>query len=196
VADFIHRLVEQYGLLAVFLGCLAEGESAATLAGFFAHQRVFSTGVAAALVFAGAFLGDVGFFVAGRAFADSAFVNRARRKPGFGAGMAFVERHPVLSVIVNRYIYGLRIAGAVAAGLSNMSAVTFLIANAVSAMIWTAVFFSLGYYVGQGAETLIGRALHNHVRLTLAVVLGLAITVLVYGASRRYLRREQESGRM
>ena len=37
----LHQLVARYGLIAVFLGCVAEGESAAILGGFFAHQKVF-----------------------------------------------------------------------------------------------------------------------------------------------------------
>ena len=34
--DTLHWLVARYGLIAVFLGCVAEGESAAILGGFFA----------------------------------------------------------------------------------------------------------------------------------------------------------------
>ncbi|TIT47170.1 MAG: DedA family protein, partial [Mesorhizobium sp.] len=41
MTEAIHHFIEQYGLLAVFLGCVAEGESAAILGGFFAHQHVF-----------------------------------------------------------------------------------------------------------------------------------------------------------
>ena len=38
----IEYWIAQYGLIAVFLGCLAEGETAALLGGFFAHQQVFA----------------------------------------------------------------------------------------------------------------------------------------------------------
>ncbi|TIN07946.1 MAG: DedA family protein, partial [Mesorhizobium sp.] len=41
MTEAIHRLIEQYGLIAVFFGCVAEGESAAILGGFFAHQHIF-----------------------------------------------------------------------------------------------------------------------------------------------------------
>ena len=36
MTDAIHLLIEKSGLFAVFIGCVAEGESAAILAGFLA----------------------------------------------------------------------------------------------------------------------------------------------------------------
>jgi len=70
MTEFIHYLIEQYGLIAVFLGCVAEGESAAILGGFFAHQHLFvlwHTILAAAL---GAFAGDTLFFILGRSLPE------------------------------------------------------------------------------------------------------------------------------
>ncbi len=54
--DAIHYLIERFGLIAVFLGCIAEGESAAILGGYFAHQGMFE----AWKVFAAAFGGYLG----------------------------------------------------------------------------------------------------------------------------------------
>ncbi|MGO4843119.1 DedA family protein, partial [Rhizobiaceae sp. 2RAB30] len=83
MTETIHLLVERYGLIAVFLGCLAEGESAAILGGFFAHQHIFVTWHAFVAAFLGAFLGDTLFFLAGRRFADHPWVVRLRARPGF-----------------------------------------------------------------------------------------------------------------
>ena len=58
MTDAIHNLIEQYGLIAVFLGCVAEGESAALLGGFFAHQHVFVLWQAFLAAAIGAFVGD------------------------------------------------------------------------------------------------------------------------------------------
>ncbi|TIT59432.1 MAG: DedA family protein, partial [Mesorhizobium sp.] len=63
MTEAIHLFIEQYGLLAVFLGCLAEGESAAILGGFFAHQHVFVLWHAFAAAALGAFAGDTFFFI-------------------------------------------------------------------------------------------------------------------------------------
>jgi membrane protein DedA with SNARE-associated domain len=55
MTELIHHLVERYGLIAVFVGCMAEGESAAILGGFFAHQQIFVSWQAWLAAFLGAF---------------------------------------------------------------------------------------------------------------------------------------------
>ena len=83
MTEAIHHLIEQYGLFAVFLGCVAEGESAAILGGFFAHQHVFVTWQAFLTAAIGAFAGDTFFFILGRSFADHPYVLRLKARPGF-----------------------------------------------------------------------------------------------------------------
>ena len=64
MSETIHSLIEQYGLVAVFVACVTEGETAAILAGFFAHQGVFVPWQAFVAVFLGAFGGDAAFCAA------------------------------------------------------------------------------------------------------------------------------------
>lgn len=175
MTDIIHRFIEQYGLLAVFLGCVAEGESVAILAGFLAHQGVFDRWSAVAAVFAGAFLGDLGLFLAGRHFAGHSLVMRLRARAGFAQAMRLIDGHPNLFVLSNRYIYGMRAIGGVAAGLSSIGVMRFACLNVLASMIWTLVFVTLGYLLGSGAEELLGRGLAKHERL----LLGLGATVLI-----------------
>lgn len=120
MSDLLHALVERFGLVAVFLGCLAEGESAAIFGGFFAHQGVFDPWMTLAIAFSGAWLGDTALFLAGRRFADHPRVVRIRAKPGFRHAHELIERHPDLFVLTNRFIYGLRTVGGIAAGLSGV----------------------------------------------------------------------------
>ncbi len=83
MTDTFHWLIARYGLIAVFLGCVAEGESAAILGGFFAHQKVFELWQTFAVAFAGSFVGDTLLFLVGRRFSNHPLVARMRRKPGF-----------------------------------------------------------------------------------------------------------------
>lgn len=184
----IHALIEQYGLVAVFAGCLFEGETAAILAGFFAHQAVFVPWQAFATVFLGALLGDVLAFLAGRHFAEHAVVRWIREKPGFNHAYTLVRAHPNLFVLVNRFIYGMRAVGGVVAGLSGIPMWRFLILNTLSAAAWTALFTGLGYVFGLGAETLLGETLQKHHRVLLALAIGLAALLLGYWAARRLTR--------
>ncbi|TPJ43396.1 DedA family protein [Mesorhizobium sp. B2-5-13] len=191
MTDAIHHFIEQYGLLAVFLGCVAEGESAAILGGFFAHQHVFvlwHAFVAAAL---GAFAGDTFFFTLGRSFTDNRHVVRLRRRPGFRRAYRLLNTHPNIFVLSNRYVYGMRLVGGVAAGLSTIAAPRFVILNAISSVIWAVLFSTIGYVFGLGAEELVGQALMRHERLFVGLGIGLAVAVLAWLVARHIAKRER-----
>ncbi|WFP60582.1 DedA family protein [Mesorhizobium sp. WSM4904] len=191
MTETIHRLIEQYGLVAVFLGCVAEGESAAILGGFFAHQQVFVLWQAFAAAFLGAFAGDTFFFILGRSFADHPYVRKMRRRPGFRRAYRLLNTHPNIYVLTNRYIYGMRLVGGIAAGLSTVSLPRFVILNAVSSAVWAALFGTLGYVFGLSAEHLIGQALIRHERLLVALAVGLGVAILAWLVAHRVAGRER-----
>ncbi|QKD03663.1 DedA family protein [Mesorhizobium loti] len=191
MTEGIHHFIEQYGLLAVFLGCIAEGESIAILGGFFAHQHVFvlwQTFVAAAL---GAFLGDTFFFILGRSFADNRYVVRLRRRPGFRRAYRLLNTHPNIFVLSNRYVYGMRLVGGIAAGLSTIPMPRFIILNAISSVIWAVLFSSIGYVFGLGAEHFVGQALLRHERLLIGLGIGLTVAIIAWLIARHIAKRER-----
>lgn len=191
MTDTFHRFIEQYGLLAVFLGCLAEGETFAMIGGFFAHQHVFATWQTLLAVFAGAFLGDSAFFVLGRSFAQTRLVQRINRKPGFNRAYQLITDHPNIYVLSNRYIYGMRVLGGIVAGLSGITAARFLTLNAISAGVWATLFCGLGYLFGLGAERIVGRALLHHERLLVAFAIAVIAMTIAIAFARILLRREK-----
>jgi membrane protein DedA with SNARE-associated domain len=183
--DALHDLVDRFGLAAVFLGCIAEGESAAILGGFFAHQGLFAIWQVITAAFAGSFLGDGLFFLAGKYLSDSAFVYGMRQKPAFGYACRMVEAYPGPYVLLNRYVYGFRILGGVVAGLSGISMPKFVVLNALASLIWAILFVGLGYACGLGAEQLIGAELAKHERLLAGLVLGVVALVAGWHVTRR-----------
>ncbi|RWK08646.1 MAG: DedA family protein [Mesorhizobium sp.] len=191
MTEVIHRLIAQYGLVAVFLGCVAEGESAAILGGFFAHQQVFVLWQAFVAAFLGAFLGDTFFFTLGRSFADHPYVRRLRRRPGFRRAYRLLNTHPNIFVLTNRYIYGMRLVGGIAAGLSTVSVPRFVILNAISSAVWAALFGTVGYVFGLGAERMVGQAFARHERLLIALAVGLGVAVLAWLVAHHFAGRER-----
>ncbi|RUV88535.1 DedA family protein, partial [Mesorhizobium sp. M1A.F.Ca.IN.022.07.1.1] len=189
--EAIHRLIEQYGLIAVFLGCVAEGESAAILGGFFAHQHIFVLWQAFLAAFLGAFAGDTAFFTLGRSFADHPYVVRLRRRPGFRRAYRLLNTHPNIFVLTNRYIYGMRLVGGIAAGLSTVSVPRFVILNAISSAVWAALFGTVGYVFGLGAERMVGQAFARHERVLVALAVGIAVAVLAGLVARHFAGRER-----
>ena len=191
MSDLLHQLVERFGLIAVFLGCLAEGESAAIFGGFFAHQAVFDPLVTLLVAFAGAWLGDTGLFLAGRRFAGHPRILAYRQRPGFSHAHGLIERHPNIFVLTNRFIYGLRAIGGVAAGLSSIPTPRFMMLNAVSAAVWACLFVGIGYFFGAGAERLIGDQLVRHERLLIGIGVSVAVAALGLWIGHRYLMRRR-----
>lgn len=114
----IEHWIAHYGLIAVFLGCLAEGKTAALLGGFFAHQQVFA---------------------------------------------------PWQTV------------------LAEIGLARFIVLNMLSALVWALLFTTMGYLFGLGAQQVLGRALHAHQRLwlALALVLAMGLAALLVRARRR-----------
>ncbi|TIL67150.1 DedA family protein [Mesorhizobium sp.] len=191
MTDAIHNLIEQYGLIAVFLGCVAEGESAALLGGFFAHQHVFVLWQAFLAAAVGAFVGDSFFFILGRSFADHPFVVKLKGRPGFSHAYRLVSTHPDIFVLTNRFIYGLRLVGGIAAGLSGIAVTRFVILNAISSMVWAGLFTTIGYVFGLGAERIVGQALVRHERLLIALAIGLAAAILAWFIAHTIAKKER-----
>lgn len=193
--ETLRHFVENYGLLAVFLGCVAEGESAAILAGFFSHQHIFVTWQAFLAAFCGAFMGDGLFFLAGRSFADNPRVAALRQRPGFDRAFQLVRDHPAKYVILNRYAYGFRLVGGVAAGLSTIPAAEFVALNMLSSLIWATLFMAIGWFFGLGVEHLIGEELRNHHRIVIGIAIGLGAAIVAGIAAHRLATRERKGGR-
>jgi membrane protein DedA with SNARE-associated domain len=188
VTDWLHLLIERYGLIAVFVGCLAEGESAATLAGFFAHQGLFAPATAFATVFSGAFLGDSAAYLVGGRTIGFKRLEKLRASPNFIHAAEFVRRNPAKAILLMRYIYGLRTVGGIAAGVPLGR---FLALNGLSSLIWTAIFCGVGCAFGLTLQTVVAAELARHERLFAALAVAILVTGAVWLASRR-LRRDAQ----
>ncbi|MGD9913590.1 MAG: DedA family protein [Rhizobiaceae bacterium] len=182
-------LIEQYGLFALFVGAMFEGEPAALVAGFLAHQGTFPAWAVGVVIFAGTCFADIAYFLAGRYLSHRAWVARIMQRPGFARARRLMHEHPVSFVVLRRFAYGVRPLTGLACGLSEMRVATFVTLTLMVAAVWSAIFCALGYFFGVGVETAIGAALEKHQTLILTVaaaLVGLLIAVLVI---RRLSRR-------
>lgn len=152
----ISALVSHYGLLAVFIGSLLEGETVLVLAGFGAHRGYldFTTVVVVALL--GAVLGDQFYFWLGRRHGQTLLARWPRRAAAIGRALDLVERHPVKIVLAMRFAWGLRTAMPIAIGMSGISRMRFLLLNLVSAALWAPVVAGAGWVFGEGLTRHLG----------------------------------------
>lgn len=92
-----------------------------------------------------------------------------------------LARHHVLFILANRFLYGLRIAGPLAVGMSAVPAGRFALLNLIGAVIWGLAITGAGYFFGQAMELLLGDIRRMEEWLLGAIV----VAVLLVHAFRR-----------
>ncbi len=169
-------LLHQYGYLALFAGCLLEGETLLLLAGLAAHGGYLSFPGVVGVAFVGGTLGDqIGFHV-GRRYG----VPLLRRWPHLEAPAArvrrLIDRHAAPLIVAVRFMYGLRLIGPVAIGMSDVSAARFAIFNMIGAAIWAVAVAGVGYLFGHAIDWFLADL---EVLEKLALLCAVAVVVLL-----------------
>lgn len=145
----LQALIENYGYLAVFVGCFVEGETVLVLAGFAAHLGYISfPGVVGTAALAG-FFGDEAAYFAGRRWGGALVARFRRLREAQPLVRQQLERYGVALVFFVRFLIGLRMAAPVAIGASRaLTPLRFAIPNAAGAIVWALAIGSAGYLFG------------------------------------------------
>lgn len=148
------KLLADYGYLAVFVGCLLEGETILVLAGFAAHQGYLSFPLVLVLAIGGGALGDQVFFFLGRHFGPPLITRFPTWKAPAQRVSELLRRYPAGAIIGVRFMYGLRIAGPIVIGTSDFPPLRFVLFNLLGAAIWATLVAGVGYLFGQTLQWL------------------------------------------
>lgn len=146
------QILSQYGYFAVFIGSMLEGETILTLAGFFVHQGYLIFILTVIIAAAGGMLGDQLFFFLGRYYGQRLLVRFPSLSPHINRVNQLITKHNTGLIIGVRFMYGLRIAGPIAIGMSNIPARRFILLNIIGALIWATLIVSIGYVFGQTVQ--------------------------------------------
>ncbi len=197
--DQILGLIDRFGIVIVFIGTFFEGEVFAIIGGFLAYRGSHTLQFMMGLAFVGSFLGDLAVFLFARYFSDSPWIVKWTRKPRFARALRLVDRFQAYFVIVNRYVYGLRMPGLIALGLSSITVPRFLFLNLIGAGIWATLFTGIGFFFGYSISTVFQRleiVEEGIIYLLVAVVVGAALFGIWYrwgpGAAGRMADRREE----
>ena len=176
MTDHLTALVSHYGLAAVFAGTFFEGEGVLVAAGVLAGEGVLHPLSVWATAACGAWLGHLAWFVAGRWLGRQQLQARWR---WFGERLVqadqIIQRHPGWAVFILQYLYGIRMIGAAAFGLTHLSLRRFLWYQAANCLVWAALIGAVGYFLGEAG----GRFFHGWGKwLWLAVSVGLVVWLL------------------
>lgn len=181
----VNQLISQYGYLALFIGCIAEGETFTLLGGVAAHEGLLHYGWVVAVAMAGGILGDTALFFLGRYYGTPILKKFKKHQKQIAKANRLIRRRPVLFVIGVRFMYGLRIIGPVIIGASKLKPQKFMLLNIIGAVLWALIFVSLGYVGGQVITPWL-HMLDKHIKQIVWVVLALA---LVWGVRLWFKRR-------
>jgi membrane protein DedA with SNARE-associated domain len=154
-----------YGYWVVFFGVMLEnagvpvpGETILLAAGFFAAQGHFHLWEVMAIAALGAVLGDnAGYFI-GREIGRGTLERYGRYAGLTHARLAhmdnFFHAHGNKTILVARFITGLRVFAALFAGSARMQWRTFAIYNMLGALLWSFTITLAGFFFGRSWDVL------------------------------------------
>jgi membrane protein DedA with SNARE-associated domain len=196
--DSILHLISQYGYLIILFGVMAEstgvplpGETILISAGILVQRGNLDLGDVIFFGILGAVVGDqIGYWVGregGRPFilrwGRYVFITPER----LAGAEAFFARHGGKAVFMARFFSGLRVFGALVAGMSRMHWGTFILYNALGGAVWATAAVLVGYFLGSSlgvVERWTGRAS--------ILLLALVVLALVLYLSYRWVMRHPE----
>ena len=189
--DFLYELLGQYGLHAVFILVMLEGDITLLLAGVLAHSGFFGEYSFARVLLWGTIggcLSDNLAYLTGRGFCEG-----VREVRFYQAAKPRLERltnkFGPLSIFLSKYIYGLRWAACVFYGVGRMPYLRFLFLSFTSCFLWVFVLAGAGYFFSGAVMNLIGDFQRLGKVLLVIVVLGI---VGFYLTERFWISRKVE----
>lgn len=199
-AEQLRALVAHYGYGAVAAGVLLEnlgvpvpGDTMVLVAAAAAQQGILRVPLVVAVATVAAMVGDNLGFELGRKLGRPQLTHHFPRlftPDRLASADRFFQRRGAVAVAVARFIPGIRVVAAIAAGTSSFDRRSFIIANAIGALAWASWATFLGYTGWGLGERAFAWLDHGH--RTIWVV---AVVALVSGTAVALLRRKHAGGR-
>ena len=189
--DFLYDLLGQYGIYAVFILVVLEGDITLLIAGVMAQSGFFGPHsflwVMLAGTLGGAASDNIAYFL-GRQFRkgvrDIRFYRAAQPR------MERLTRNfGTLSIFLSKYIYGLRWASCIFYGVGRMPYLRFLLLSLSSCFVWVLLLSGAGYFFSGAVMGLIGDFERLGKALLVIVILGI---IGFYLVERFYLSPKVE----
>src|SRR5882724_4502574 len=189
--DFLNDFIARYGVYAVFLLVMIEGDLTLLLAGVLAHSYFFGEHSFAWVLLAGTLGGSASdniAYLTGREFRkgvrDLRFYRAAKPRME-----RLTNNFGGLSIFLSKYIYGLRWASCIFHGVGKMPYLRFMLLSLTSCFAWVLVLSGAGYFFSGAVMGIIGDFQRLGKALLVIVVLGIAG---FYFAERFWLSKKVE----
>ncbi|MEO8203204.1 MAG: DedA family protein [Betaproteobacteria bacterium] len=181
-------LLEEHGYLGLVLGSFIEGETFVVLAGFAAQRGYLSLPLVIVVATLMNFAWDQFYFWLGRRRGDWVMQRFASRRPRIERILGLLERHHAPLIVGVRFMYGFRIIGPIAIGMSAVPWPRFIALNLLGAALWATLFAGLGYLFGDALELALAN-LRQYEKWLFAALAAIGLSVwLIMGLRRLHHR--------
>ena len=150
--------IQKYGLLFVFIFTFLEtvafasiivpGETAVVIAGMMASKGYINMEYLIVVVIISAFLGYLTSYLLGSYFGNVIIRKKLLKDKYYKPTQYFFEKYGGISVLFSRFLSLLRSFTALVAGMSKMNFISFVIFDAIGAVLWGIFYVYLGYFLG------------------------------------------------
>lgn len=147
-------LFQEYGYLIIFTGTFFEGETTLVLGGLLARLECLNFWMVIVTAALASYLGHVVFYFLGKTSAPWILLRFPKLRHKIRQAEDLIRRHETTSLFITQYIFGLRLASALAFGILDMKISKFLFLQLMSCVVWAILFASLGYWLGESVEGL------------------------------------------
>jgi membrane-associated protein len=186
--NYVNHLLWTFGLPAIFLLTMVEGDITLLLAGVLAHGQAFGDYSFLQVLVVGTLAGvasDNVAYALGRAGRSS-----VKKRKFYCAARPRLERltkkFGVASIFVSKFTYGLRWGACAFYGVAKMPYPRFLALSGASCCMWVLVLSGAGFIFHSAIYTLVGN-LHDLSYLLLFVVVGVvAVGVVGFYFAEKY----------
>jgi membrane protein DedA with SNARE-associated domain len=189
--DFLYDFIGRFGLYAVFLLVMIEGDITLLLAGVLAHSYFFGDHSFAGVLLAGTLGGAVSdnfAYLTGREFRkgvrDLRFYRAAKPRME-----RLTNNFGGLSIFLSKYIYGLRWASCIFHGVGRMPYLRFMLLSLASCFAWVFLLSGAGYFFSGAVIGILGDFQRLGKVLLVIVVVGV---IGFYLAERFWLSKKVE----
>ena len=188
--EYVQQLISTFGLLAIFILTMVEGDLTLLLAGLLAHGQAFGDYSFAQVLAVGTLAGvasDNVAYALGRAGRSG-----VKKYRFYCAARPRIERltkkFGPLSIFVSKFTYGLRWGACAFYGVAKMPYVRFLMLSFASCFCWVLALSGAGFVFHTAIYTLVGN-LHDLSYLLLGVVVAVVVVGVVgfYFAEKYWL---------
>lgn len=197
--QMIEHYMLEYGYWVVFFGVMLEnagllvpGETILLVAGYFCSTGVFRLPLVMGIATTGAVVGDNIGFAIGHHYGRDVLLKVGRffflTPKRFEHMENYFKSHGNKTILVARFITGLRVFAALLAGASRkMPWHVFLAYNATGALLWAVVITLLGYLFGQSLPLLVKWVGRSGTILLIALIV---VAVIVWRIRRHRKRND------